>query len=72
MIALILILLLLTALVSYPPLIKGKKRYEIGVLSVFFLLAFTLSILQILDIPIPSPIKMIQAFMKDVLHLYFR
>ncbi len=71
MIILIIIFFILIALADFPALIKYKKWYEFTVLSVFFLCAFVLAILQWRGISIPSPTKGAVFIIQDVLHLKY-
>jgi phage-related holin len=68
---LIIIVFILIALADFPSLIRHKKWYEFTVLSVFFLSAFVLAVLQSLGIPIPSPMKGVAYIIHNVLHLSY-
>jgi len=59
------------AAVNLPGLIKKKQRRDLAVYSVVFVLVLALGVLAALGVDIPSPIKAIQAFYRDVLHLTF-
>jgi len=55
-----------------PGLIRKKYWRELTVFSFFLLLAFILSLLQTIDVKIPSPMKGIQYVVKDLLHLSYK
>jgi len=57
---------------NLPELIKDKQWRDLIIYSILFTLVFTIAVLMALDITIPSPIKAIQAFFRDVLHLSFK
>jgi predicted membrane channel-forming protein YqfA (hemolysin III family) len=71
MIFLIIAAFVLLALADFPALVKQKKWYEFTVLSVFFLSAFVLAILQSFEVKIPSPIKGAEYIIRDLLHLTY-
>jgi hypothetical protein len=52
------------AFFEVPNLIRKKYWYELVIFSIFFILAFSFSMLQLLGIKIPSPIKFIEVFVK--------
>ena len=60
------------ALIDAPKLIKDKSWKEFIVFSIFFVFAFTIALLQIFGVKIPSPIKGIQYIIKDILHLNYQ
>jgi hypothetical protein len=68
-IILVIAVFLLLALSDFPKLIKEKRWYEVSVLSGFYLLTMTLSLLYTAGVTLPSPVKGIQHFIVDVLHL---
>ncbi len=70
----LLVILLFTgiAAVELPKMIKNKRWRDLTVYSVVFLMVFTLGILIASDVKVPSPIKAIQAFYKDILGLSFK
>jgi hypothetical protein len=51
---------------------KNKQRNEIVVYAVIFLFTFSLAALMVSGAQIPSPVKAIQKFYIDVLHLSFK
>jgi len=71
MIALLLIIYIIIAGLQIPPLIKKKYWRELIVFSVFFVFAFILNLLQVLDVKIPSPMKAVKYVVEDVLHLKY-
>jgi cyanate permease len=71
MLVLIIVIFLLMALSDFPKLIKDKKWYEVTVLSGLYVLTFTLAALQAAGVTLPSPIKGIQGFITNVLHLAY-
>lgn len=71
MIILLLLVFVIVALRDAPELIRRKHWKELAVYSVLFLLAFVVAFLQVTGVEIPSPIKQIQFFLKNILHLYY-
>lgn len=59
------------ALSDFPKLIHDKKWYEVSVLSGLYAVVFTLAALQTSGIILPSPIKGIESFITNVLHLSY-
>lgn len=57
--------------IDLPGMIKNKLRHDLAVYSVIFLLTLALAMLVALDVKVPSPIKAIQVFYRDILHLSF-
>ena len=55
-----------------PSLIKAKQWGELFKYAVIFLLVLAFAVLVMLDLINPSPIKLIQTFYRDVLHLSFK
>jgi hypothetical protein len=70
-IVLIIVIFALMALSDFPSLIKGKKWYEVSVLSGLYIIVFALAALQTVGVTLPSPIKGIQSFITNVLHLAY-
>lgn len=60
------------AVINLPGMVKNKQWRDIAVYSAVFLLIFTFGVLLSLDAKVPSPIKAIQTFFRDVLHLSFK
>ncbi len=69
MIVLVIIIFIILALSDFPKLIHEKKWYEVSVLSAFYIVVLTLSVLYTAGVTLPSPVKGIQYFIVDVLHL---
>lgn len=69
MIVLLTVIFILLALSDFPKLVSDKKWYEVSVLSGLYVCVFTLAALMTLGVTLPSPIKGIQNFITDVLHL---
>ena len=67
----VILIFALMALSDFPTLIKGKKWYEVSVLSGLYIVVFTLAALQTFGVILPSPIKGIQSFITNVLHLAY-
>lgn len=55
-----------------PEMVKNKRWRDLAIYCVIFLLVLTLGVLIAVGVKIPSPIKAIQAFYRDVLHLSFK
>jgi len=72
MIALLLIAFMIIAYVNVPPLIREKQWHDLIVYCAFFTAALTLSVLLVLGVNIPSPIKGVQYVIKDILHLNYK
>ncbi|HHY82095.1 MAG TPA: hypothetical protein GX505_05370 [Clostridiales bacterium] len=53
-------------IINVPGLIKRKEWRELTVFSVFYIIAFALSLMYVLDIPIPSPMKGLQHLIVDI------
>jgi len=60
------------AALDLPGMVKNKRWRDLAVYSAIFLLVLGLGTLMALGVEIPSPIKAIQAFYRDVLHLSFK
>ena len=71
MIVLVIVIFVLMALSDFPELISGKKWYEVSVLAGLYVGVFVLAALQTLGVTLPSPIKGIQSFITNVLHLAY-
>lgn len=55
-----------------PDMVKNKRWMDLTVYSVLFLLVLVIGVLMAMGVNIPSPIKAIQAFYRDVLGLSFK
>ncbi len=60
MLFLVIIGYLVLGILEIPPLIKKQQTKELVLYSVFFTLAFVLSILLVLGVNLPSPAKMLE------------
>lgn len=60
------------AAINLPGIIKRRIRRELIIYSTIFVLVFVLAVLVTVGVRIPSPIKAIQAFYRDVLHMSFK
>ncbi|WP_195376844.1 hypothetical protein [Anaerotruncus rubiinfantis] len=60
------------AAIDLPGMIKKKRWRNLIIYGVIFLLVLLLGLLIALDIKVPSPIKAIQMFYRDVLGLSFK
>lgn len=58
--------------VNLPQMVKSKRWRDLIIYCIIFLLAFTLGLLIAMGVKVPSPIKAIQAFYRDVLGLSFK
>nr|WP_045576672.1 hypothetical protein [Desulfosporosinus sp. I2] len=59
-------------LFEVPKLIRNKHWRELIVFSSLLSMAFILSLLQILDVKVPSPFEGINFLIRDVLHLNYK
>jgi hypothetical protein len=69
MVILVAVIFVVLALSDFPKLIQSKKWYEVTVLAVMYAGVFTLAALQAGGVMLPSPVKGIQHFIVNVLHL---
>ena len=60
------------AVKDLPCLIKAKQWVELSKYVVIFLLLLAFAVFVMLDVINPSPVKMMQTFYRDVLHLSFK
>jgi hypothetical protein len=60
------------AVIDLPGMIKKKEWRDLILYALIFLLVFALAVTITLGVDVPSPIKAIQAFLRDVLHLSFK
>ncbi len=54
-----------------PGIVKRKEWRELAAFSVLYVIAFVLSVLYALDIPIPSPMKGLDYLISDILGLKY-
>jgi hypothetical protein len=60
------------AAIDVPKIVRGKRWRELIMYALVFLPVFALGIVLSTGTVIPSPIKTIQSFYRDVLHLSFK
>jgi len=72
MIFLLTITFVAIGLFEAPALVRNKHWRELTVFLVFFLLAFTLALLQTVGVKIPNPIKGVEHLIKDILKISYR
>ena len=60
------------AAVDFPIIIKQKRRRELIIYMIIFFLVLALAVFVLLNPDIPSPVKIIQSFYRDFLHLSFK
>jgi hypothetical protein len=70
-IILLTVIFILLALSDFPKLISDRKWYEVTILSGFYICVFTLAALMTFGVTLPSPVKGIERFITDVLHLSY-
>lgn len=63
---LFLLIYALMAWFNVPVFIKNKEWKELSAFSVFYVVAFVLGLLYVLDMPVPSPMKGLQHLISDV------
>ena len=70
----VLLILVFAVLILYevPGLIRNKQWRELAVYSVLISLAFTISLLQTLNVKILNPVRDVQYFVSDILHLRYK
>lgn len=71
-IILVVLAFLVIAYFNVPKLIRAKEWRELTVFMSLYTLGMTLSILLIIGVTIPSPIKGAQYILKDVLNLHYK
>lgn len=71
MIVILILVFVLIALADFPVLLKKNKKREFVILLIFYILAFTISAMQVFGVKIPSPVPGIKFFIKDVLGLKY-
>lgn len=62
----LIVVLAVVLLIDLPPLVKNKKPRELIVFLVIFVLTTALSVLLVLDIPVPSPMLVLDDLLKSV------
>jgi ABC-type Mn2+/Zn2+ transport system permease subunit len=57
--------------INIPGLIKRKEWRELAAFSILCVIAFALGLMYVLDIPIPSPMKILQHIIVDILGIKY-
>ena len=60
------------AALDVPDMAKSKRWRDLAICSVIFLLVFALGVAVAMGVKVPSPIKAIQVFYRDILRLSFK
>lgn len=58
-------------LVEFLPILRAKQPQEIIVYSSLFVIAFVISLLQVINIEVPSPAKGLTYLIENVLHIAY-
>lgn len=72
MVLLLIIIFIGIILFEVPEMIRNGYWHELKIFSLFLIVAFTISLLYILGIPIPNPVKGMEYVVKDILHLNYK
>lgn len=72
MVFLLIIIFIGITFFEVPEMIRNGYWHELKMFSVFLIAAFTMSLLYILGIPIPNPVKGMEYVVKDLLHLNYK
>lgn len=72
MVFVLIIIFICIILFEVPDMIKNGYWHEFKIFSLFLIAAFTISLLYILRIPIPNPVKGMEYVVKDLLHLNYK
>lgn len=72
MIFLLIIIFIGIIFLEVPELIKNKYWRELIVFFAFLIVAFVMSTMYIMNLPIPNPMKAVEYVIKDVLHLNYK
>lgn len=67
----LIIIYALIAVLNIPQLAKKKEWRELSAFLIFYVIAFVLGLLYVLDIPIPSPMKGLQTLISDVMGIKY-
>jgi hypothetical protein len=54
------------ALIDFPPLARKKKTRELVALGVLFAAAFVFAALEVLQVPVPSPMLLLDSLFKSM------
>ena len=71
MVFLLILVFIVIALIEIPSLIRKKYWRELVVFLFFLLFVFIMTLLQIIGIKLPNPVKGLEYLIKDVLHLSY-
>ncbi len=71
MVSLLILVFIIIALIEIPGLIRKKYWRELIVFSFFLLLVFIMTLLQIMGIKLPNPVKGLEYLIKEVFHLSY-
>lgn len=72
MVLLLIIIFIGIILFDVPEMIRNGYWHEFKIYSIFLAAAFTMSLLYIIGIPIPNPVKGMEYVVKDLLHLNYK
>ncbi|NMB95270.1 MAG: hypothetical protein GYA02_01450 [Clostridiaceae bacterium] len=61
----------LMIIINVPGLIKRREWRELTAFSILYIVAFTLGLMYVIDVPIPSPMKGLQHLIVDVLGIKY-
>lgn len=67
----LLLIYALIIIINVPGLIKRKEWKELTAFSILYVIAFTLGLMYVLDIPVPSAMKGLQHLIVDVLGIKY-
>jgi hypothetical protein len=67
----LLLIYALIIIINVPQLIKRREWRELTAFFILYTIAFTLGLMYVLDIPIPSPMKALQHLIVDVLGIKY-
>lgn len=68
---LLLLIYALIIIITVPGLIKRKEWRELKAFFALYAIAFTLGLMYVLDIPIPSPMKVLQHLIVNILGIKY-
>jgi len=67
----LLLIYALIFIINVPGLVKKKEWRELTFFSILYIIAFTLGLLYVLDVHIPSPMKGLQYLIVEVLGIKY-
>ncbi|HOQ38221.1 MAG TPA: hypothetical protein PK033_11135 [Acetivibrio sp.] len=68
----LLLIYALIFIINVPGLVKKKEWRELTFFSILYIIAFTLGLLYVLDVHIPSPMKGLQYLIVDILGIKYQ